>query len=90
MSPVLRSNPWAMASACPPSGSERPIGQPVGVLADDVLAAVGASAVHDDVLDARVVLIEHRAEGALQELRLVEAGGDDGDANVHCGSSHWP
>ena len=41
------------------------------IVADDVHAAVGGATVYDDVLNARLVLIEHRQNGLLDELGLV-------------------
>jgi len=56
-----------------------PPGQAVGVAADDLQAAVGGAAIHDDIFQARVVLAEHGADGGFQEARLIERRRDDGD-----------
>ena len=57
-----------------------PIGQPVFVSPDDIDGAVGRAAVHDDVLEIGVALKEDGADCLLDELALIVARRDDGDA----------
>ncbi|MNN86034.1 hypothetical protein D3C81_2033910 [compost metagenome] len=55
-----------------------PVAQVTFVLTDDVHAAVGRPAVDDDVFQTRIALVQHRQNGAFQELGLVERRGHDG------------
>ena len=42
--------------------------------------AVCRAAVHDDVLEVQIILVEHRTNRRLEEPRLIEARSHDGDA----------
>jgi len=54
-----------------------PISQTRLILADDVHTAISAAAVNDDVFQVRIPLEQHRADGILDELRLVIRWRDD-------------
>ena len=55
-----------------------PVGQVLLVLADDADRIVRTAAVHDDELEVRVVLAEHRVDARLQVLAVVVGGGCSG------------
>lgn len=56
-----------------------PVRQPVGIFLDNLQAAIARAAIDDDVFQVGVILLEHRAQGLLEERRLVE--GRRHDAN---------
>ena len=60
-----------------------PIGEMLLVFFDDVDAAVGAATVDEDVFEVGVALAEDGVDGLLEVLRLLIAGGDDGEARSH-------
>jgi hypothetical protein len=57
-----------------------PVRQAIGIAPDDVDAAVLAAAVHEDVLEIRVSLVEDRTNRRFDVRALIEGGGDDRDA----------
>ena len=79
-SPLVRAKPLLIASYWPASRSLTHAAKSVLVFADHVHALVGAAAVDDDVLELRVVLVQHRLHRLAQEAALVEARGHDADA----------
>ena len=59
-------------------GLARPPGEVLSVPSDDPGALVRRPAVHDDVFDLRVILLQNRADGCFEEATLVEGRCDDG------------
>jgi hypothetical protein len=76
-----------MASACPLSRSETQPRQLVGILLDDLHAAIRRAAVDDPIFQVRVMLVEHRADGLFQESGLLIGRGNDADARKGHGGS---
>jgi len=60
-------------------GMAAPSGQPVRIPADDIRAAVGGSAVHHEILEIRIRLIENGADGGIQKPGLIVRRGHDGE-----------
>ena len=71
--------PLFTAWLCPRSGSLDPISQPGLIFPDDIQGVIGAAAVDDDVFQVGIALQQDRADGLLDELPLVEGGGDHAD-----------
>lgn len=65
-----------------PVGFAHPVSQPAFILPDDFCRVIRTAAINDDVLQVGIVLIEHRQDGLLQVMSLVEGGGDDGDFGI--------
>src|SRR5438034_1056636 len=66
--------------ALSPVGFAYPVAQVLLVLPDHPDALICAATVDDDVLEVRIALVEHRANGPLDERALVEGRCDDRDA----------
>src|SRR4026207_919004 len=66
-----------------PSAGLRCPADPIRVLTEDRPGLVGRAAVHDEVFDSRIVLLQDARERRADESSLVEGRGDDGHERQH-------
>ena len=70
--PVRMGKPLVDGLGLPAVLLADPPGQPVCILLDDLHAAVGRTAIDDDVLDVVIVLLQDGKHGLPEEGRLIE------------------